>query len=93
VVFYGLCALLAVFCAIALGVGNWLFAVLGMVLAIGGFRARRRRWWGLALGAAGLGMTAGALAGWRATGVTFMMVLIFAVLTALRVLGRAASRA
>ncbi len=83
-----MCAIVALFCVIALGFGPWLFAAIGAAGFFIGFRARRRRWWGLALGAGGLALSLGALAGWRWKTVVLTVVVVFALVTAARVAGR-----
>ena len=90
-IFYIVCAVVALFCAIALGLGPALFCVLGAAVAVVGFRARRPRWWGLPLAAAGAGEAIGAIAGWRARAVIEVAVVLFMVLVAVRIAGHRAA--
>jgi hypothetical protein len=87
VIFYIISAIVALFCAIALGLGPLVFALGGLALGVVGFRARRPRWWGLPLAIAGLGEAVGAIAGWRATTVIEVAVILFLVLVAVRLAG------
>lgn len=87
VTFYILCAVAALFCAMALGLGPLVFALAGLLAAVVGFRARRPRWWGLPLAAAGVGEALGALAGWRTRTVVVVAVVLFVILTVVRMAG------
>jgi hypothetical protein len=48
----GVLLLVAGFCAIAMGLGPPFWMVMIGLVAVGGFRGRRERWWGLAVAAA-----------------------------------------
>jgi hypothetical protein len=66
-VFYFVCAAVGLFCLVALGFGPAVFVVIGVSLAVIGFRARFRRWWGLPAAAAGLALviTVAVGLGWK----------------------------
>ena len=90
--FYFVCAVIALFCLIALGYGPLIFVLAGASLAVLGFRSRLRRWWGLPLAAAGVALAASVMAGWgwhqvvETTGATFVAI------AAVRAAGRLMSR-
>lgn len=90
-IFYILSAVLALFCAIALGLGPLVFALGGALLAVIGFRARRPRWWGLPLAVGGATEAIGALAGWRSMTVLILSLVLFAVFLAVRLAGHRAT--
>lgn len=92
VIFYLACAVVGLFCAIALGLGPLLFVMLGVLMAVAGFRERRRRWWGLAGAGAGVGLMLGVLAGWGWKAVVGAAVVGFALLFGARTVGRAVDR-
>jgi hypothetical protein len=91
-VFYFVCAVIALFCLIALGFGPSVFVLAGASLAVLGFRSRLRRWWGLPMAAAGVALAASVMAGWgwhqvvETTGATFLAI------AAVRAAGRLMSR-
>jgi hypothetical protein len=91
-VFYFVCAVIGLFCVIALGYGPLTFVLAGVALAIVGFRRRLQRWWGLALAAAGVALAASVLAGspWRR--VVAACLLTFVVVAAARTAGRLLTR-
>jgi lysylphosphatidylglycerol synthetase-like protein (DUF2156 family) len=91
-VFYFLCALIGLFCVIALGFGPLFFVLVGAVLAVLAFRQRFRRWWGLPLAAAGLGLVLSVALGWPWRHVVLAFVVSFVLLTVARIAGRAADR-
>ncbi|MCU4184514.1 hypothetical protein K6U06_09085 [Acidiferrimicrobium sp. IK] len=86
-IFYIVAAVVALFCAIALGLGPLVFFVAGAMVAVFGFRARRPRWWGLPLAAAGAVEAVGAAAGWRVRAVAEVVVVLFALLAVVRFAG------
>jgi hypothetical protein len=90
--FYLLCAIVGLFCAIALGLGPLPFVMLGVLLAVVGFRERRRRWWGLAGAGAGIGLVLGVLVGWGWKLVAISTVVGFLLPLVARTVGRAADR-
>ena len=90
-IFYLASALVALFCAIALGLGPAVFALAGAGVAVVGFRARRPRWWGFPLAAAGAVEALGALAGLRARSIVEVALVLFAVLVVVRVTGHRAA--
>ena len=87
--FYFLCALVGLFCVIALGFGPLFFVLAGAALAVVAFRRRFDRWWGLPLAAAGAGLVMSVALGfgWR------NVVAVFAGAFGLAVAARAAGRA
>jgi hypothetical protein len=92
VIFYFVCAIVGLFCAIALGLGPLLFVMLGVLLAVIGFRERRYRWWGLAGAGAGVGLMLGVLVGWGWKPVAISTAVGFVVPLVARTVGRAADR-
>jgi hypothetical protein len=93
-VFYFLCALLGLFCVVALGFGPAFFVLIGVWMAVMGFRARFQRWWGLPAAAAGLGLVMSVALGWTWKPVVetvagaFLLVLAARVATRLAALAR-----
>ncbi|MGI8492496.1 MAG: hypothetical protein ACR2NJ_07040, partial [Acidimicrobiales bacterium] len=88
IILYLLCAIVTLFCVVALGWGPWLFAGLGAAAFFAFFAARRRRWWGLPAAAAGLALALGALAGWPWKTVLAVLAAAFVVGSAVRMLAR-----
>lgn len=86
-IFYALSGLVALFCAVALGLGPIVFALAGAVAAVIGFRARRPRWWGLPVAVAGLAEAVGAVTGLATRSVAGLTVVLFAVMVAVRLAG------
>jgi hypothetical protein len=84
-VFYLLCAVVGLFCLVALGFGPAVFVLLGVSLAVIGFRARFRRWWGLPLAAGGLGLVMSVALGWGWQSVVGTVAVAFVVVLAARV--------
>jgi hypothetical protein len=86
-IFYALSGLVALFCAVALGLGPLVFALAGALAAVVGFRARRPRWWGLPVAVAGTAEAAGALTGLATKSVAELTAVLFAVMVAVRLAG------
>jgi hypothetical protein len=64
-VFYVVCALLGLFCVVALGFGPLFFVLAGVALAAVAFRRRFRNWWGLPMAAGGAALALAVGLGWR----------------------------
>jgi hypothetical protein len=92
-VFYLLCAVIGLFCLVALGFGPAVFALAGVSLTVIGFRSRFRTWWGLPLAAAGLGLVMSVALGWAWEAVVATLVGAFAAILAVRVATRLAAAA
>jgi hypothetical protein len=92
VIFYFLCALVGLFCLVALGLGPAFFMILGIVVAVLAFRMRFRRWWGLPLSAAGLGLLLSVAAGWGWHAVVATVLGGFVLLAAVRIGARSLDR-
>ena len=90
--FYVVCAVVGLFCVIALGFGPLFFVLLGAALAVLAFRRRLRRWWGLPLAAAGLSLVMSAALGWRWRSVVEVFFGTFALVAVVRVAGRTLDR-
>jgi hypothetical protein len=91
-VFYVVCAVVGLFCVIALGFGPLFFVLVGAALAVLAFRRRLRRWWGLPLAAAGVSLVLSAALGRRWQSVVEVFVGTFGLVAAVRVAGRTLSR-
>jgi hypothetical protein len=91
-VFYFVCAVIGLFCLIALGFGPLTFVLAGVLLAVVGFRSRLRRWWGLPMASAGVAFAAAVMAGWGWRQVVEAAVVTFLAITAVRVGGRIITR-
>jgi hypothetical protein len=92
VIFYFLCALVGLFCLVALGLGPAFFVILGIGLALWAFRLRFRRWWGLPVAAAGLGLLVSVAAGWGWHAVVATVLGGFVLLAAIRIATRSFDR-
>lgn len=84
---YLICAAVAFFCILALGLGPALFVLVGAAIAVSGFRRRRAAWWGLPMAAGGAGLVVGDFAAWGWHAVVLAVAVPFAVVTAMRVAG------
>jgi hypothetical protein len=91
-VFYVVCAVVGLFCVIALGFGPLFFVLVGAALAILSFRRRFRRWWGLPLAAAGASLVMSVTLGWRWQSVLEVFAGTFGLVAMARVAGRALDR-
>lgn len=91
-VFYFVCALIGLFCVIALGYGPAAFALAGLTLAVLGFRRRRQSWWGLPLAAAGAALVASVGAGCSWRRVVEVLAGAFLLVAAVRMVGRTVGR-
>jgi len=87
-VFYALSGVVALFCAMALGLGPVTFALAGVAVAVVGFRARHPRWWGLPACAAGVGEALGAISGLATRTVALVTVVIFGLVSVARMTAR-----
>ena len=90
--FYFICAVIGLFCLIALGFGPLIFVLAGVALAVLGFRSRLRRWWGLPLASAGTAFAAAVMAGWGWRQVVETAVVVFLLIAAARAAGRLITR-
>jgi hypothetical protein len=76
------------FCAIAMGLGPpFCLFVVGLV-GVGGFRARRHTWWGLAMTAASLMAGIGVISGLGVMLIVKLWVAVFFTVAVLRVAAR-----
>lgn len=91
-IFYFLCALVGLFCLVALGLGPAFFIILGIGSAIWAFRQRFRHWWGLSVAAAGVGLLLSVAAGWGWHAVVATVLGGFVLLTAVRIASRQIDR-
>jgi hypothetical protein len=91
-VFYVVCALVGLFCVVALGFGPLFFVLVGVALAVLAFRQRLHRWWGLPVAAAGVGLVLAVALGWGWKRVVEALVGTFLLVAAARVAGRALDR-
>jgi hypothetical protein len=91
-VFYFVCALVGLFCVVALGYGPLFFVLLGAGLAILAFRQRRRSWWGLPLAASGIALVMAVGLGWRWRPVVEAVVIATGVVALVKIAGRLMDR-
>jgi hypothetical protein len=91
-VFYFVCGLVGLFCVVALGYGPLFFALVGVALAVLGFRQRFRAWWGLPLAAGGAALVLGVGLGWRWKPVVEVVLVAVAVTGVAKIAGRVADR-
>jgi hypothetical protein len=81
------CAVVALFCALALGLGPLVFGAAGILMAAAAFRSRARSWWALGASAGGAIVAAGALLGWRTRTTVETASVLFALASAAWVAG------
>jgi hypothetical protein len=93
VVLYIVCAVVGLFCILALGLGPLFFTLFGVTAAILAFTQRRRRWWGLPAATAGAAFSLWVLIGWGWKAVVVGTLVAFAVMSAVRVVGHALTSA
>jgi hypothetical protein len=91
-VFYFVCALVGLFCVIALGFGPLFFVLGGAALAVLAFRRRFQRWWGLPLAAAGAALVLSVALGWKWRHVVEAFGAAFVLVAVARFAGRAVGR-
>jgi hypothetical protein len=91
-VFYFVCALLGLFCLVALGYGPLFFMAIGIVLAVLGFRHRLRSWWGLPVAAGGAALVLGVALGWRWRPVVETVVIAAGIVAAAKIAARMVDR-
>lgn len=86
------CAAVALFCLVALGAGPAAFFVIGALVAVGSFRRRRQRWWGLPLAAGGIALALAVLAGAGIVGSALALLLTVGAVSGLRALTHRSGR-
>jgi hypothetical protein len=91
-VFYVVCAIVGLFCVVALGFGPLFFVLVGAVLAVLAFRQRFRTWWGLPLAAGAAGLVMAVALGWRWRSVVEAVIISIAVTAVAKVAGRMVDR-
>jgi hypothetical protein len=91
-VFYVVCAIVGLFCVVALGYGPLFFVLVGAALAVLAFRQRFRTWWGLPLAAAGAGLVMAVALGWRWRSVVEAVIVSIGVTAVAKVAGRIVDR-
>jgi hypothetical protein len=91
-VFYVACAIVGLFCVVALGYGPLFFVLVGAALAVLAFRQRFRSWWGLPLAAGGAALVMAVALGWRWRSVVEAVLVSIAVMAVAKVAGRMVDR-
>jgi hypothetical protein len=91
-VFYFVCAVVGLFCVIALGFGPLFFILLGAAAAVIAFRHRLGNWWGLPLAAGGAALAIAVALGWRWKPVVEAVVVVVLVVAAVKIAGRMIDR-
>jgi hypothetical protein len=91
-VFYFFCALVGLFCVIALGLGPVFFILLGAALAVLAFRQRLRKWWALPLAAGGVALALAVAVGWRWRAVVEAVVISVVLVALAKVAARIVDR-
>jgi hypothetical protein len=87
-VFYVVCAIVGLFCVVALGLGPLFFVLVGAALAVLAFRQRFHTWWGLPLAAGATALVMAVALGWRWRSVVEAVIISIAVTAAAKIAGR-----
>ena len=90
--FYVVCAIVGLFCVVALGFGPLFFALVGAALAVLAFRQRFHTWWGLPLAAGGAALVMAVALGWRWRSVVEAVIISIAITAVAKVAGRIVDR-